>query len=38
MKIASIATLRELYALPQERAVKKQIARLDVHFRSFIVQ
>jgi PPOX class probable FMN-dependent enzyme len=36
MKIESIATLREMYATPQERAVRKQIARLDVHCRGFI--
>jgi len=36
MKIESIATLRELYAAPQERAVRKQIPHLDVHCRVFI--
>ena len=36
LKIESIATLRELYATPQERAVRKQISRLDVHCRGFI--
>jgi len=35
-KIESIAALRALYATPQERAVRKQIPRLDVHCRGFI--
>ena len=36
MDITTLAELRQLYAAPQERAVKKQIATLDVHCRSFI--
>ena len=36
MKIDSLDTLRALYAEPKERAVKKQIAALDVHCRNFI--
>lgn len=36
MDIQDIAALRQLYAAPQERAVKKQIAALDAHCRSFI--
>jgi len=36
MNIESIAALRALYAAPQPRAVRKQLARLDVHCRSFI--
>jgi PPOX class probable FMN-dependent enzyme len=36
MKIESITALRALYASAQERAVKKQIARLDDHCRRFI--
>jgi len=36
MIIESLTTLRQLYATPQERAVKKQIASLDVHCRRFI--
>ncbi len=35
-RIESIAALRALYATPQERAVRKQIPRLDVHCRGFI--
>ncbi len=31
-----IAALRELYAAPRERAVKKQLSALDVHCRRFI--
>ena len=34
--ITTIQALRALYAAPQERAVKKQIAALDVHCRRFI--
>jgi hypothetical protein len=34
--ITSLAALRALYAAPQERAVKKQIAALDRHCRQFI--
>ncbi len=34
--IASVAELRRLYAAPGERAVRKQIAALDVHCRRFI--
>jgi PPOX class probable FMN-dependent enzyme len=36
MDITTLDQLRQLYAAPQERAVKKQIAALDVHCRSFI--
>ncbi|MBL8350352.1 MAG: pyridoxamine 5'-phosphate oxidase family protein [Burkholderiaceae bacterium] len=36
MKIESPAALRQLYALPQERAVRKEIRSLDRHCRSFI--
>ena len=36
MNIESTAALRALYAAPLERAVKKQLARLDVHCRNFI--
>lgn len=36
MKIDSISALRELYASPQERAVKKQIPSLDTHCRKFV--
>ena len=36
MNVQTLAELRELYAAPQPRAVKKQIARLDVHCRRFI--
>jgi PPOX class probable FMN-dependent enzyme len=36
MTIDSIAALRQHYADPQERAVKKQIAALDIHCRRFI--
>jgi uncharacterized protein len=36
MKIGSIEELRNLYARPGERAVKKQIAHLDVHCRRLI--
>jgi PPOX class probable FMN-dependent enzyme len=36
MKIESIQALRQLYNAPQERAVRKQIAALDVHCRRFI--
>ena len=36
MKVESIAELRGLYAAPQERAVSKQIPRLDVHCRRFV--
>ena len=35
-EIASIEALRALYAMPQERALKKQIAALDAHCRRFI--
>ena len=34
--LSGIATLRALYAPPGERAVKKQLAALDVHCRRFI--
>lgn len=36
MNIDSPAALRQLYALPQERAVRKEIPALDVHCRRFI--
>jgi hypothetical protein len=36
MSIDTVADLRQYYARPQERAVKKQIAHLDVHCRKFI--
>jgi len=36
MNIQSRDALRQLYAQPQERAVKKQIAALDRHCRDFI--
>jgi len=36
MTIENPATLRELYAAPKERSVKKQIPFLDVHCRNFI--
>jgi hypothetical protein len=36
MNITSLAALRQLYASPQERAVKKQITALDEHCRRFI--
>lgn len=34
--ITTVDALRALYAAPQERAVRKQIAALDVHCRRFI--
>ena len=36
MHITTLEALRSLYAQPQERAVKKQIAQLDAHCRNFI--
>jgi len=36
MSIHSIEQLRTLYALPKERAVKKQLSALDGHCRQFI--
>src|SRR5690349_3633114 len=36
MNVESLAALRALYAQPQERAVKKQIAALDRHCRDFV--
>lgn len=36
MNVESLAALRQLYATPQPRAVRKQIAFLDVHCRDFI--
>lgn len=36
MQIQSVAALRQLYAQPQERAVKKEIRALDLHCRRFI--
>ncbi len=36
MNITTLAELRQLYAGPMERAVKKQIAALDIHCRRFI--
>jgi PPOX class probable FMN-dependent enzyme len=36
MNITSLDALRQLYKQPDERAIKKQIAALDVHCKSFI--
>ncbi len=36
MNITTTEALRQLYAQPAERAVKKQISALDVHCKSFI--
>jgi PPOX class probable FMN-dependent enzyme len=36
MDITSLEALRQLYAQPQERAVKKEIAALDRHCRDYI--
>lgn len=36
MTIQTLAALRQLYAAPQERAIKKQIAALDAHCLQFI--
>ena len=36
MQIDNLAALRALYAQPQERAVRKEIPRLDGHCRSFV--
>lgn len=36
MNITTLEDLRKLYAVPQERAIKKQITALDVHCRRFI--
>jgi uncharacterized protein len=36
MNITTLEELRTLYAVPQERAVKKQISALDSHCRRFI--
>ena len=36
MHVTNLQTLRQLYASPQERAVKKQIAALDKHCLQFI--
>ena len=36
MTIDTLAALRQLYAVPQDRAVKKEIAALDAHCRQFI--
>jgi PPOX class probable FMN-dependent enzyme len=36
MNIESLHDLRQLYSAPQERAVRKQIASLDVHCRRFV--
>ena len=36
MHITDLQSLRQLYAAPQERAVKKQITALDPHCRQFI--
>jgi len=36
LSVTTLEQLRELYAAPQQRAVKKQIAALDVHCRRFI--
>lgn len=36
MNVSTLESLRQLYAQPAERAVKKQISVLDVHCKSFI--
>lgn len=36
MEIRSVETLRELFAQPKERALRKEIAALDAHCRKFI--
>lgn len=36
MEIKTAFELRQLYAAPMERALKKQIAQLDIHCRNFI--
>lgn len=36
MNVTSLDTLRELYAAPGERAVRKQLSSLDPHCRRFI--
>jgi len=36
MTVASLTALRQLYAAPQQRAVRKQIGSLDIHCRRFI--
>ena len=36
MPVESIAQLREIYALPRDRAVRKQLSSLDRHCRRFI--
>jgi uncharacterized protein len=36
VNIDTLAALRQCYAAPQERAVRKQIATLDTHCRAFI--
>lgn len=36
MHIDSLAALRQLYSEPKERAVRKEIAHLDTHCKSFI--
>lgn len=38
MHISTVEALRQLYAAPQERALKKQLAALDGHCRSFIAR
>lgn len=38
MHITSVEALRTLYSVPSERAVKKQLSRLDAHCRRFIAQ
>lgn len=35
-RVATAAALRELYAQPKDRAVRKQLAALDIHCRRFI--
>jgi uncharacterized protein len=36
MNITTLEALRQLYAQPAERAIKKQIGQLDVHCKNFI--
>jgi PPOX class probable FMN-dependent enzyme len=36
MNIESLQALRQLYAAPHDRAVRKQIAALDIHCRRFV--
>lgn len=36
MRITSLSALRDFYALPRERSVKKELRQLDVHCKRFI--